>query len=45
MPNSIWLNAELASTLVVNSMVDGVHIRLTLTRGVKTISGMDKQST
>ena len=28
-------------TLAANGMVDGVHIRLTLTRGVKVTSGMD----
>src|SRR6185503_8302694 len=32
---------ELQRTLAANNMVDGVHIRLTLTRGVKTTSGMD----
>jgi branched-chain amino acid aminotransferase len=32
---------EIKRTLAANSMVDGVHIRLTLTRGVKTTSGMD----
>src|SRR6188472_44664 len=29
------------ATLRANRMVDGVHIRLTLTRGVKVTSGMD----
>jgi branched-chain amino acid aminotransferase len=29
------------ATLTANDMVDGVHIRLTLTRGVKVTSGMD----
>ncbi len=33
--------AEIRKTLVANQMVDGVHIRLTLTRGVKITSGMD----
>lgn len=33
--------AEIAKTLAANSMIDGVHIRLTLTRGVKITSGMD----
>ena len=28
-------------TLIVNGMQDGVHVRLTLTRGVKLTSGMD----
>ncbi len=32
---------EIRKTLVANEMVDGVHIRLTLTRGVKVTSGMD----
>jgi branched-chain amino acid aminotransferase len=33
--------AALAATLRANDMHDGVHIRLTLTRGVKVTSGMD----
>ncbi len=33
--------AELKRTLAANEMRDGVHIRLTLTRGVKITSGMD----
>ena len=32
---------EIRKTLRANLMTDGVHIRLTLTRGVKTTSGMD----
>ena len=32
---------EIKRTLVANEMQDGVHIRLTLTRGVKLTSGMD----
>jgi branched-chain amino acid aminotransferase len=32
---------EIKSTLAANKMRDGVHIRLTLTRGVKITSGMD----
>jgi len=32
---------EIRRTLEANGMVDGVHIRLTLTRGVKVTSGMD----
>ena len=32
---------EIRRTLVANDMQDGVHIRLTLTRGVKFTSGMD----
>jgi branched-chain amino acid aminotransferase len=35
------LTAELARTLDANGMRDGVHVRLTLTRGVKYTSGMD----
>jgi branched-chain amino acid aminotransferase len=33
--------AEIARTLAANRMFDGVHVRLTLTRGVKFTSGMD----
>lgn len=33
--------AEIKRTLAKNAMRDGVHIRLTLTRGVKITSGMD----
>ncbi len=32
---------EIKRTLAANDMQDGVHIRLTLTRGVKITSGMD----
>src|SRR5712692_7856907 len=32
---------EIKRTLAANEMRDGVHIRLTLTRGVKITSGMD----
>ena len=32
---------EIRRTLAANKMRDGVHVRLTLTRGVKTTSGMD----
>src|SRR5881394_3773352 len=32
---------EIKRTLAANGMQDGVHIRLTLTRGVKVTSGMD----
>ncbi len=32
---------EVRRTLAANQMIDGVHIRLTLTRGVKYTSGMD----
>jgi len=33
--------AAIRDTLAANGMTDGVHIRLTLTRGVKITSGMD----
>ena len=33
--------ADIKKTLAANKMRDGVHIRLTLTRGVKYTSGMD----
>src|SRR5438105_4991151 len=33
--------SEIKKTLAANKMHDGVHIRLTLTRGVKVTSGMD----
>ena len=32
---------EVRRTLAANAMTDGVHVRLTLTRGVKLTSGMD----
>lgn len=32
---------QIRKTLAANQMTDGVHIRLTLTRGVKVTSGMD----
>lgn len=40
-PSNEELTAEIRKTLVANSMRDEVHIRLTLTRGVKITSGMD----
>ncbi len=40
-PSHDELIAEIKKTLEANSMRDGVHIRLTLTRGVKITSGMD----
>lgn len=40
-PSHEHMTQELAKTLAANSMRDGVHIRLTLTRGVKITSGMD----
>src|ERR1700731_1293985 len=36
---------EIKRTLAANKMRDGVHIRLTLTRGVKVTSGMDPRLT
>jgi branched-chain amino acid aminotransferase len=35
------ITAEIRRTLAANGMTDNVHIRLTLTRGVKITSGMD----
>ncbi|HZW09590.1 MAG TPA: aminotransferase class IV [Phycisphaerales bacterium] len=40
-PNSERIIEEIRKTLAANGMRDGVHIRLTLTRGVKITSGMD----
>jgi len=40
-PSREKLIEEIKRTLVANKMQDGVHIRLTLTRGVKITSGMD----
>ena len=40
-PTQAVLIDEIKRTLAANSMTDGVHIRLTLTRGVKLTSGMD----
>jgi len=40
-PSHETMTNELRRTLVANQMHDGVHIRLTLTRGVKYTSGMD----
>jgi len=40
-PSHESLISEIKKTLVGNNMTDGVHIRLTLTRGVKITSGMD----
>ncbi len=40
-PSHEELTAEIRKTLAANGMQDGVHIRLTLTRGVKVTSGMD----
>jgi branched-chain amino acid aminotransferase len=40
-PSREAIVTEIHRTLEANSMFDGVHIRLTLTRGVKLTSGMD----
>jgi branched-chain amino acid aminotransferase len=40
-PSPETMTAEIRRTLAANQMRDGVHIRLTLTRGVKVTSGMD----
>ena len=40
-PSHDEIIAEIRNTLVANQMTDGVHIRLTLSRGVKYTSGMD----
>jgi branched-chain amino acid aminotransferase len=41
LPSQESIIAEIRRTLAANRMRDGVHIRLTLTRGVKYTSGMD----
>ena len=41
LPTDETIRAEIARTLEANSMRDGVHIRLMLTRGVRSTSGMD----
>src|SRR6266498_4071832 len=40
-PTADAITTEIRRTLAANQMRDGVHIRLTLTRGVKITSGMD----
>ena len=40
-PTREAITQEIRRTLAANRMFDGVHIRLTLTRGVKITSGMD----
>lgn len=40
-PSHDEITEQLRRTLEANGMFDGVHIRLTLTRGVKITSGMD----
>jgi len=40
-PSNEQIIGEIKRTLAANNMTDAVHIRLTLTRGVKITSGMD----
>lgn len=40
-PSHAEITREIRRTLEANGMHDGVHVRLTLTRGVKVTSGMD----
>jgi branched-chain amino acid aminotransferase len=40
-PSDEEITTEIRRTVAANGMTDGVHIRLTLTRGVKITSGMD----
>jgi len=40
-PSHERITQEISRTLKANGMTDGVHIRLTLSRGVKITSGMD----
>jgi branched-chain amino acid aminotransferase len=40
-PSRAAITHQIQRTLAANGMFDGVHIRLTLTRGVKVTSGMD----
>ena len=40
-PSGDTIREEIRRTLEANRMYDGVHVRLTLTRGVKITSGMD----
>lgn len=40
-PTEVEIVEQLRRTLEANNMTDGVHIRLTLSRGVKYTSGMD----
>jgi branched-chain amino acid aminotransferase len=40
-PTHDEIKEQISRTLKANQMTDGVHIRLTLTRGVKVTSGMD----
>jgi branched-chain amino acid aminotransferase len=41
LPDADELARQVKRTLAANAMTDGVHVRLTLTRGVKITSGMD----
>lgn len=40
-PSAAEITEQIRNTLRANQMRDGVHIRLTLTRGLKSTSGMD----
>ena len=40
-PAAAEITEQIRRTIAANGMRDGVHIRLTLTRGVKITSGMD----
>src|SRR5436305_7544866 len=40
-PSHAEITEQIRRTLKANQMTDGVHIRLTLTRGIKITSGMD----
>jgi len=40
-PTDAEITGQISATLRANAMTDGVHIRLTLTRGIKITSGMD----
>jgi len=40
-PSDEEITSQVRRTLQANGMTDGVHVRLTLTRGVKITSGMD----
>lgn len=41
LPTASFIKKAIQATLIANSMTDDVHIRLTLTRGEKSTSGMD----
>ena len=40
-PTHERITEQIRATLLANRMIDGVHVRLTLTRGLKITSGMD----